>query len=71
MQVYRIEPKDRYCGGSALIAAKSTDEAIKTFCFDEYRSYIYEEYNCTCNIIVGLDYDTSVPQIIFNDIYIE
>ena len=71
MQVYRIEPHVIYCRGSALIAAKSTDEAIKLFCDDEYRSYIYDEYNCTCNIVVGLDYDTTVPHVIFNDIYIE
>lgn len=71
MQVYRIEPHVTYGGGSALIAAKSTDKAIKLFCDDEYRFYIYEEHNCTCNIVVGLDYDTTIPGIIFNDIYIE
>lgn len=71
MQVYRIEPRVLYGGGSALVAAKSTEEAIKVFCSDEYRTYTYEEHNCTCNIIVGLDYDTTVPHVMFNDIYIE
>jgi len=71
MQVYRIEPHVQYGGGSALVCATSTEEAIKTFCSDEFRSYTYDENNCTCNIIVGLDYDITVPMVMFNDIYIE
>ena len=71
MQVYRIEPRVQYGGGSALVCATSAEEAVKTFCSSDYRDYIYAWNNCTCNIIVGLDYDSKESTIIFDDIYIE
>lgn len=71
MQVYKIEPNVGYSGGSALVAATSAEEAIKTFCTTDYKEYLYDYYNCTCNIVVGLDYDSKESTIIFNDIYIE
>lgn len=60
-----------YGGGSALVTAKSVEEAIKLFCEDEFRAYTYDENNCTCNLVHRLDCDTNVPEILFNDIYIE
>ena len=29
---------------------------------------MYDEYGCTCNIIVGLDYETNNPTLIFDKI---
>ena len=29
---------------------------------------MYDEYGCTCNIIVGLDYKTNSPALIFDKI---
>lgn len=69
MQVYKISPTDQYVGGCALVAAKSVEEAIKEFCKDDYYAFQYEDYTCTCNIIVGLDYDTESSCIIFNCLY--
>ena len=66
MQVFRIDPTASYTHGVALVAAKDTDEAIKTFCDSEFRDYEYDEYECTCNIIVGMDYNTKEPTVIFD-----
>ena len=29
---------------------------------------MYDEYGCPCNIIVGLDYETNSPALIFDKI---
>lgn len=71
MQVFRIKPNTAYGGGCALVCATSVNEAIQEFCKESYNQFCYEEYNCTCNIINNLDYDTTVPHVMFNDIYIE
>ena len=39
MEVFRIAPTAAYCGGAAYVAAKTTEEAIKTFC--EILCFIY------------------------------
>lgn len=68
MQVFKIEPKAPYTYGAAIVAARDLEEAIKTYCSDEFRNYIYDEYKCECNIVVGLDYQTDNSALIFNKI---
>lgn len=68
MQVFKIEPTISYSHGIALIAARDSEEAIEIYCSDEFRNYMYNEYICTCNIIVGLDYETNSPALIFDKI---
>ena len=68
MQVFTIEPTTIYSYGIALVAARDSEEAIKVYCATEFREYMYDEYGCTCNIIVGLDYETNSPALIFDKI---
>lgn len=68
MQVFKIEPTVSYAYGAALIAARDSEEAIEIYCATEFREYMYDEYVCTCNIIVGLDYETNIPTLIFDKI---
>ena len=68
MQVFKIEPTTIYSYGIALVAARDSEEAIKIYCSDEFRDYMYDEYGCTCNIIIGLDYETNSPTLIFDKI---
>ena len=68
MQVFKIEPTASYTHGAALIAARDSKEAIKVYCDTEFRSYNYDELECICNIIVGLDYETNSPTLIFDKI---
>ena len=68
MQVFKIEPTTIYSYGIALVAARDSEEAIKIYCSDEFREYMYDNYCCTCNIIVGLDYETNSPALIFDKI---
>ena len=53
MQVFKIEPTIHYTYGAAIVAARDSEEAIKVYCATEFREYMYDEYGCTCNIIVG------------------
>ena len=68
MQVFKIEPTASYTYGIALVAARNSEEAIKIYCSDEFRDYTYDDCKCTCNIIVGLDYETNSPALIFDEI---
>ena len=68
MQVFKIEPTASYTYGIALVATRDSEEAINTYCATEFREYMYDEYGCTCNIIVGLDYETNSPTLIFDKI---
>lgn len=68
MQVFKIEPRVPYTYGAAIVAARDSEEAIKVYCSTEFRSYVYDDYECTCNIIVGLDYETNRPMLIFDTI---
>ena len=68
MQVFKIEPTTAYSYGAAIVAARDSEEAIKIYCSTEFRNYIYDECECTCNIIVGLDYETHNPTLIFDKI---
>ena len=68
MQVFKIEPRKSYTYGAAIVAARDSEEAIKVYCATEFREYMYDEYECTCNIIVGLDYETNNPTLIFDKI---
>ena len=68
MQVFKIEPTASYTYGIALVAARDSEEAIKIYCSDEFRDYIYDDLICECNIIVGLDYQTHNPTLIFDKI---
>ena len=68
MQVFKIEPTISYTYGVALVAARDSEEAIKIYCATEFREYMYDNYCCTCNIIVGLDYETNNPALIFDKI---
>lgn len=71
MYCYKIKPNSSGSGGCALIAAHNTDEAIKTFCKDDYNDWEYDLLNCTCNVVNGLHYDSETSKIIFNHIYSE
>ena len=42
MEVFRIAPTAMYCGGAAYVAARRVDEAIETFCENDYRKFEYE-----------------------------
>ena len=68
MQVFKIEPTTPYSYGAAIVAARDLEEAIKIYCDDEFRNYMYDEYCCECNIIIGLDYQTNSPVLIFDKI---
>ena len=68
MQVFRIEPTARYTYGIAIVAARDSEEAIKIYCSDEFRDYKYDDFECKCNIVVGLDYQTDSPALIFDKI---
>ena len=68
MQVFKIEPNAPYTYGAAIVAARDSEEAIKVYCATEFREYMYDEYGCTCNIIVDLDYKTNTPTLIFDKI---
>ena len=68
MQVFKIEPTTPYTYGAAIVAARDSEEAIKVYCATEFREYMYDNYCYTCNIIVGLDYETNNPTLIFDKI---
>lgn len=71
MEVFRIAPTAAYCGGAAYVAAKSVDEAIETFCENDYRKFEYEEGVCTCNHVTNMHHDIDTPFVIFDDLYLE
>ena len=71
MEVFRISPTALYCGGAAYVAARNVDDAIKTFCENDYREYEYEEANCECNHVANMSYDIDKPFVIFDDLYLE
>lgn len=71
MDVYRISPTKPWCGGAAYVAAKTTEEAINTFCENNYRKFEYEEGACECNHIANMSYDIDKPFVIFDDLYLE
>lgn len=68
MQVFKIEPTIPYSYGAAIVAARDSEEAIKVYCATEFRNEGYIDLDCTCNIIVGLDYETNSPMLIFDTI---
>lgn len=68
MQVFKIESSAKYIDGVALVAAKNIDQAMQLYCDDAYRNYIYDWHNCTCNLIIGLNYDTDTPKIILDNL---
>ena len=71
MYCFKIEPTVVYSGGCAIVAARTPYDAIKEYCKSEYDAWIYDEYKCTCNIVQGLEYNTDVPKVIINKIYVE
>lgn len=71
MKVFRIAPTTTYCEGTAYVAARSTDEAIETFCESERRKFEYEKGICICNHVANMYYDIDKPFIIFDDLYLE
>lgn len=71
MEVFRISPTAAYCGGAAYVAARNVDEAITTFCEENYRKFEYEEGICTCNHVANMSYDIDKPFVIFDDLYLE
>lgn len=68
MQVFTIVPLAPYTYGVALVAARNSKEAIKIYCSTEFREDLYDDCGCTCNIIVGLDYNTDKPVLILDNI---
>ena len=71
MKVYRIFPTAIFCCGAAYVAARRVDEAIETFCEEDYRKFEYEEGVCTCNHVANMSYDIDTPFVIFDDLYLE
>ena len=71
MEVFRIKPTAPYCGGAAYVAARYVDEAIKTFCEEDYSKFEYEEGSCECNHVANMSYDIDRPFVIFDDLYLE
>lgn len=71
MDVFRITPTEPYTGGAAYVAARSKEEAISTFCEENYRKYEYEEGSCECNHVANMTYNINRPFMIFDDLYIE
>ena len=68
MQVFKIEPRAPYTYGAAIVAARDSEEAIKVYCATEFRNDGFNDLACECNIIVGLDYETNSPTLIFDKI---
>lgn len=69
LDVYKIVPKKPYCYGSALVAATSENEAISVFRqSSNYNSFLYDECNCICEMIVGLEYNTNQACIILDTV---
>ena len=68
MQVFKIEPRKSYTYGAAIVAARDSEEAIEIYCATEFREYIYYDCECECNIVVGLNYQTDRPTLIFDKI---
>lgn len=66
MQVFKIESTGEWTFGIALVAARDSDEAIKVFTETEFREWAYDKFQCTTNIVVGLDYNTKEPTLIFD-----
>lgn len=71
MDVFRIAPTIAFGGGAAYVAARRVDEAIETFCENDYRKFEYEEGICTCNHVANMSYDIDRPFVIFDDLYLE
>ena len=71
MDVYRLTSTAAYCGGAAYVAARRIDEAIKTFCENDYRKFEYEECKCTCAHVANMSYDIDKPFVIFDDLYLD
>ena len=71
MEVFRISPTEAFCGGAAYVAARNKEEAIATFCEENYRKYEYENASCECNNVVNMTYSIDTPFVIFDDLYIE
>ena len=71
MKVFRITPTELYTGGAAYVAAHDVEEAIKTFCEDDFRDYEYKYGECTCNLVTNMHHDIDTPFVIFDDLYLE
>lgn len=69
--VYKIAPQVKYVYGVALVAARSKNEAIETFCETEYRKHQYSEFTCSCEIIPNMNYETKEAVTILNSIHDE
>lgn len=70
MYCFKIEPNVGYSGGCAIVAAPTLNEAVKEYCKSEYNAWTYDEYKCTCNIVKDLEYNTDIPKVIIDKIYI-
>ena len=71
MKVFRIITTEPYTGGAAYVAANNVEEAIATFCEENYRKYEYEKASCECNHVANMSYDIDRPFVIFDDLYLE
>ena len=69
MQVYKITPTISYSYGCALVAANNREEAIETYKndYDDNPLY-YQNYECVCDIVDKLTYDTDKPTVILDTI---
>lgn len=64
--VFKIVPQVNYAYGIALVAACTKNEAISTFCSDDYNEHQYNEFSCSCEMIPAMNYETAKPQVILN-----
>ena len=71
MKVYRIFPTAAFFVGAAYVAANDVEEAIKTFCEDDFRDYEYKYGECICNLVTNMHHDIDEPFVIFDDLYLE
>lgn len=69
MQCYQIKPTKQYCYGSAIVAARTVEEAIQTYCKQEYNSFLYDDCLCTTNLVYGLDFDTKESCIVIDNLF--
>lgn len=71
MECFKIKPSTAYTGGCVIIAANNAEEAMSEFRKNSYYDDLCRTDVFTCNIIPGLEYDTDVPKVIVDEIYIE
>lgn len=71
MDCFKIKSREAYTGGCVIIAANNAIEAMAEFRKNSYYDDLCRTDVFTCKIIPGLTYDTDIPKVIVDEIYIE